>query len=256
MKRGRSAPVADNPADRVAVGPGGIDCEQRSNGLSDSGCKATARAAPCGLASAAATAVAREPRHAGGPRDMRRRQFIALLAMILAASRGAAQERRRVYRIGYLGSGSPGASGRWLGAFRDGMRKLGYVDGENIAIDYQWAEGRLERLAGLAEILISHKPEVIVGFGGAQVARALKSATATIPVVLLTDDPVAEGIVDRMARSTTANYVDRILKGAKPADLPIEQPTKFELVINLRSAKALGMEIPSALLARADEVIE
>jgi putative tryptophan/tyrosine transport system substrate-binding protein len=324
---------------------------------------------------------------------MRRRRFIAVLAMLVAATRVAAREGR-VYRVGYLGSGSPTTSGRWLAAFRNGLRKLGYVDGENMAIDYQWAEGHFERLAHLAQVVIDHEPQVIVGFGGPQVARALKSATATIPVVFLTDDPVAEGIVASMARpggnltgvgvlsndleakrvelvrealpqatriaalhnpndprsrdslatvrataaklslavavaearsvdevdgalaqvaeakadallvmtdpmlntervrivafaaaegipgfyfwrefgeagglvsygpslgemhGRMAAYVDKILRGEKPGDLPIEQPTRFELVVNLSAARSLGITLPMPLLARTDEVIE
>jgi ABC-type uncharacterized transport system substrate-binding protein len=328
----------------------------------------------------------------------RRARLIGLMVLIAAIlpmpSRVAAQDAAKAYRIGYLGSGPQATSGGYAASFRDALRKLGYVEGRNIEIDYRWAEGRFERLPGLIDDLIGRNPQLIISFGGAQAAKALKSATTTVPVVFLTDDPVAEGIVDSLARPggnmtgvsvvgsaldakrlelikealpqtarlavlrnqerpgaahqleavkaagrglgfaltvadarsadeldrafsviadakpdallvltdpmlftararildfaarqrlpasyfwrefvaagglmsygasisdmhrRMAPYVDKILKGANPAELPVEQPTTFELVVNLKTAGALGLTLPVSFLARADEVIE
>ena len=319
---------------------------------------------------------------------------LALALGVLAGPLGAdAQPPGKVHRIGFLGAASPTAVSHALEAFRQGLRDLGWVEGQNMAIDWRFAEGRAERLPQLATELVQLKAEVIV-VTVTPVALAAKKATRTIPIVMLgTGDPVANGLVASLARpganitglslqaaelggkrlqllkeahpglsgvavlwnvanpytilevreteiaaralgiqiqslgireadeferafreaatwrgralivvgdSLTlfhrarivelaarhqlpamygfrefvdagglmgyganlpdmyrrgATYVDKILKGAKPGDLPIEQPTKFELVINLKTAKALGLTIPDSVLIRADEVI-
>ena len=322
---------------------------------------------------------------------MRRREFITLLGGAAAAWPLAARAQQPTMPvIGFLNSTSPGPYAHLVAAFRQGLKDSGYLEGQNIAIEFRWAEGRDDKLPALAADLVSRQVAVLFGAGPAA-ARAAKAATASIPVVFTSgDDPVKIGLVSSLNRpganvtgvnllfsevqtkrlellrgliptakavgivfdpeipprmevepaarhlglklhavSVAAEhdidaafasfadhridgvlvgtsprlfswrarvialaahaslptiyddrqfvvdgglmsygtsvtdafrlagiYASRILKGEKPADLPVQQSTKFELLINLRTAKALGLEIPDKLLALADEVIE
>jgi ABC-type uncharacterized transport system substrate-binding protein len=175
----------------------------------------------------------------------------ALLALAVTAE--AQQPAEKNPRIGFLTpiSASDPQSALRLDAFRQGLRDLGYVEGKNINIEYRYAEGRPERLPALAEELVRLKVDIFVVANDAT-ARAAKKSTATTPIVMA-GLSYGANIPDLYRRA--ARYVDKILKGAKPADLPFEQPTKFELVINLKTAKALGITMPPTLLLLADEVI-
>jgi len=320
----------------------------------------------------------------------------ALAGTLLAAPLAAeAQQAGKVHRIGYLTGGLSTDRPHLIEAFRQGLRELGWVEGQNIVIEYRYAEGRFDRLPDLAAELVRLKVDIIVAVA-TPASAAAKNATGTIPIVGISlGDPVGTGLIASLARPggnvtgvsysvgvetigkglellneivpnvrqvailsnpgnplhapavrdvkvaarslgvqlqlleargptefdgafaamakervggllvvadtmfnlhrarlvelaaksrlpaaygtrdaveagglmsygpslpdlfrRGATYVDKILKGAKPADLPVEQPTKFELVINLKTAKALGLTIPPSLLGRADEVIE
>jgi ABC-type uncharacterized transport system substrate-binding protein len=238
----------------------------------------------------------------------------------------AQQPAARVHRVGYLTIASRQQQLHLIEAFEEGLRSLGHRVGENVAIEYRFANGQLERLPALAADLVRLGVDVIVTGANPNTVAAMK-ATRTIPIVMTNSiDPVGAGLIASLARPggnvtgfaqdaggelngkrlellketlpnlsrvgilwnpgvasnlassfkefaeagllltyganvrdlfrRSADFVDKIFRGAKPVDLPVEQPTKFEMVVNLKTAKALGLIIPSALLSRADEVIE
>ena len=319
--------------------------------------------------------------------------FVLSAALLALSFPAQAQQPLKVPRIAFLSAVSPSSISPRTEAFRQGLRELGYVEGQSIVVEYRWAEGKFDRLPDLAAELVRLKVDVILS-GGPTATRPAKEATVTIPIVMaFDDDPVGSGFVASLARpggnitglstlapeisgkqlellkeivprlsrvavfgtSTrsgnaqalreielaagtlgvqlqyldvlgakdiealfraaskgradavlalasptlllqrtqiadlavknrlpaiydraefvedgglmtysvsitdlfrrAATYVDKILKGAKPADLPVEQPTKFEFIVNLKAAKQIGLTIPPNVLARADKVI-
>ena len=325
---------------------------------------------------------------------MKRRDLLLLVGGAMTTAPALRAQQKAMPVIGFLGSGTSGSTAPGVAAFREGLSETGYVEGQNVAIEYRWAEGHYDRLPALAADLVGRRVDVIAVNGGEQPARAAKNATSKIPIVFIAGgDPVGAGLVASLARPggnlsgftvltaelmakrlelvselvpqarviallvnpsssgaaqirdveeaartkgvqlhilkagaedefetafaslvearagavlvgpdpfffsrreqlvamaarhavpaiyvrrefATAGglisygtsftgtwrqvgiYVGKILKGANPADLPVQQPTTFELVVNLKTAKALGLTVPPAILARADEVIE
>src|SRR5438552_5460232 len=130
---------------------------------------------------------------------MRSRELMLLGAAMTAAPALRAQQKA-VPVIGYLGGASPGPFAPFVAAFRQGLRETGYVEGQNLTIEYRWAEGHYDRLPTLAADLVSRKVDVIATSGGASSALAAKTATSTIPIVFVAADPVGAGLVTNLAR--------------------------------------------------------
>ena len=324
--------------------------------------------------------------------------WVFIFVLVVSGAVAQAQQPKKVTRLGYLSSFDPATESTRSEAIRLALREFGYIEGQNIATEYRYAEGKFDRFPELAAELVRLKVDIILISGGAGTVRAANNSTKTIPIVIagLPVDPVEAGLVESLARPggnvtglsilsrelagkrlellketvpklarvavlydpalarvvalemkellpvaaralgvtlqswevrgaadfdkvfaalnkqrpdglyvsgsplmnnnqkrtvgfaiesrlpsaygnreavdagglmsyhadtadiyrRVATYVDRILKGAKPAELPVEQPTKFELVINLKTAKQIGLAIPSSVLAKTDSVIK
>jgi hypothetical protein len=184
--------------------------------------------------------------------QLKRREFITLLGGGAVAWPVAARAQQRAMPVvGYLSAGSPKYGDVTVAAVRLGLKETGYVEGENVIF------------AAIAEMrrgaLLVGADTVFIDWHERFVSLAARHA---IPAIYgYRDFTVDGGLISYGVNSAVAYrqvglYAGRILKGEKPADLPVMQPTKFDLVINLKTARALGLTIPPTLLARADEVIE
>jgi putative ABC transport system substrate-binding protein len=201
---------------------------------------------------------------------MKRREFIALLGGAVVTWPLVAGAQQPLPVIGFLCVASPEAWTQYVAAFKNGLGQTGFVEGQNVTIEYRWAYGDFD--AGEIEHAIAvfargaNGGLILVGpTSSVQRHRDLIVALAArhrLPAVYANRLFVTGGGLISYAPDSfeqyrrAAGYVDRILKGEKPADLPVQAPTKFELVVNLKTAKALGLELPASVLARADEVID
>ena len=132
---------------------------------------------------------------------MRRRELLLLVGGAVTAPHALRAQQKAMPVIGVLSSTTPGSSAANMAAFLQGLAETGYVEGQNAAIEYRWAEGRYDRLPALAAELVKRRVDVIVTQGGIPPTRAAKSATSTIPIVFTVGtDPVGDGLVASLAR--------------------------------------------------------
>jgi putative tryptophan/tyrosine transport system substrate-binding protein len=130
---------------------------------------------------------------------MRRRELMLLLGGAMTTAPALRAQQKAIPAIGYLGSESPGPFAPFVDAFRHGLSETGYIEGQNLAIEYRWAEGRYDRLPALAADLVGRNVDVIAAFGIPS-ALVAKNATSTIPIVFGVGDPIERGLVTSLAR--------------------------------------------------------
>jgi ABC-type uncharacterized transport system substrate-binding protein len=210
---------------------------------------------------------------------MRRRQFIGLVGSFAVTwpLEAHAQQPERVRRIGVLMSFADPTTQSYVTAFQGALTKLGWRDGSNLRTEVRWGAGDADKIRSFAKEIVDLRPDAIVGQSTPVVVAMVLSSPAfskhraqlaalaiehRLPTMFTFRHYVdggglmSYGVEFPLLWRRTADYVARILKGAKAAELPIEQPTKFELVVNLKTAKTLGITIPNGILLAADEVIE
>ncbi|HEY7317546.1 MAG TPA: ABC transporter substrate-binding protein [Candidatus Binatia bacterium] len=199
--------------------------------------------------------------------------FCALLFTVCVSAE--AQQQVKVAKIGWLGARS--ASAPAVELFRRELHALGYVEGKNLALEYRYAEGKLDRLPvevssaerfeGAFKEAIQARSAALALMGSPFFYSNQKqivdlAAKHHLPAIYTNGEFVVSGglmsygVDEAEPYRRVAVYVDEILKGAKPANLPVEQPTKFELALNLKTAKALGLTIPPIVLTRATRVVK
>jgi putative tryptophan/tyrosine transport system substrate-binding protein len=178
---------------------------------------------------------------------MRRREFIRLFSGAVVAWPLTAQAQQPAMPvIGFLRSTTAADSTKFVTSFRQGLKETGFVEGENVAIEYRYADNQLDRLSVLVTDLVRLPVAVIVV--NAPAALAAKGVTTTVPIVFVTgSDPVKDALVASLNRPG-GNVTGVTFLGG--------QSTKFEFVINLKTAKALNLTVPQILQMTADEVIE
>src|SRR5262249_48089437 len=154
---------------------------------------------------------------------MRRRELMLLLIGATSAPSAAAAQQKATRVIGFLGGTSPGPLASAVAAFRQGLSEMGYVEGQNVAIEYRWAEGRYDLLPQMATDLVGRKVDVIAPSGGPPPALTAKRATSAIPIVfVVADDPVEAGLVASFSRPG-GNLTGTSIMGAEL------MPKRFEL---------------------------
>src|SRR5215468_7921386 len=186
---------------------------------------------------------------------MRRREFIALVGVAAAWPNAARSQQQTMPLIGFLNSASAREWAHLVGAFRKGLNEVGYVEGQNLLIEYRWAEGLYERLPALAEELVRRPVSVLVTTGGATTALAAKAATTTIPIVFSTgNDPVKFGLVASLNRpggnaTGVAFLIDTL--GSKRLELLRELLPGAKLIAALVNPDNVGTEIQLQDLRKA-----